>query len=73
MMPVRLATVAPAQNDATDSGGSSSRSTTQRAAISSSLAAIGDITGRAAFWSQAPASVDAASAIGSTPPVTKPK
>ena len=38
-----------------------------------SLAAIGDMTGSAAFWSHAPASVDAAKAIGSTPPVTNPK
>ena len=70
MIPVKLATVAPAQNAATDSGGSSSSSTIQRAAMSSNLAASGDIAGSAAFWSHAAARVEAASAIGSTPPVT---
>ena len=41
--------------------------------MSSSRAAAGDITARAAFWSQAAVSQAAAVATGSVPPLTNPK
>ena len=37
------------------------------------MAAAGDMTHMAAFWSNADTSQSAASAAGSVPPVTKPK
>ena len=53
--------------------GRPSTSATQRSATASSRAAAGDITARAAFWSQAAISHAAATAAGSAPPVTNPK
>ena len=60
-----LATVAPLTNAAPVPAGRRSTSTSHRAATSCSVAATGDITGRAAFWSHAAAIHAAPSATGS--------
>ncbi len=65
--------VAPVTKPPPVPSGSPSNSVTQRSATRFSTDAVGDITGRAAFWSQAAVSQAAACAIGSAPPVTKPK
>ena len=65
--------VAPVTKAPPRPGGRPSPSATQRSAMSSSLAAAGDITASATFWSQAAVSQAAAVAMGSVPPVTNPK
>ena len=73
MMPVRLATVAPAQNDAVAVEGRPRASRVQRAAASVTAATPGVEWGGKALLSQAPARIAAPAAAGSVPPVTKPK
>ena len=69
----KFAIVVPVTNPAPLVEGKPSRSTVQASTISSNLAATGDMTCIAAFWSHAPASQFAASAAGSVPPMTNPK
>jgi len=69
---VALAMVAPVTPPPVPSGSPSS-SVTQRSATRLSTDAVGDMTDSAAFWSHAAVSQAAACAIGSAPPVTKPK
>ena len=70
---VALAMVAPVTKPPPVPSGSPSSSVTQRTATRLSADAVGDMTDSAAFWSHAAVSQAAACAIGSAPPVTKPK
>src|SRR5262249_25102498 len=70
---VALAIEAPVTKPPPTAAGRPSSSATQRSATAFSVAATGDITVRATFWSHATDSQAAAWAIGSAPPVTNPK
>src|SRR5215467_9002142 len=69
----KFAAVAHVTKPPSQPAGNRKASQTQLKTISSSSAAAGDITRKHAFCPQAPASQFAASAAGSTPPMTKPK
>ena len=71
--PVTFAICAPVVSPTPQSAGRRSTSSSHAHAISSTTDAAGEDTALNAFWSHAEVSQSAASAAGSTPPITKPK